>query len=220
MFEKPVTYPCASAENTDEGRRLAVEWVLKKSKTEESEVTIWAHSKTSLKGVSHVESLSFREGIEVVTPRTFGRYPSGVALALWPDIDSIGHVISGTGIKALCIVQSIGELETWVDETGSEILFETGGYVNEMPEPPLCSELVEALETITNAINHNNRADQYYNKQRIVTELRRCRDLGINLQEKRIAQWAAAHGWTDDNPKILRQFVSGINRGARFRLTN
>lgn len=29
MFEKPVTYPCAIAENTDEGRRLAVEWVLK-----------------------------------------------------------------------------------------------------------------------------------------------------------------------------------------------
>ena len=66
-------------------------------------------------------------------------------------------------------------------------------------------------------INHHNTISAGRDKRDVVQPLLRLHDEGIILPPKKMAEWAVAHGWCEENPKELIDLAKKINRGVRPR---
>lgn len=226
MFEQPINYPCAIADQTDEGAEAALNWLLNHMQTGEK-LTIWVAQKRVLGNNDFLRKLSKYEGrgLTIVTKNPIHR-ANGPVLVMYPDVDNLAYSTSAQGITALAVVQWTDKLETWAKEVNAEIIHTLEPEVDRRssygisPEPELTPEIIEGLQRITSAINHSNTiAGSGYDKNETVCVLLQLHDAGIEMPAKRMAEWAIAHGWRSDNPKELMTWVKKINSGSRPRIS-
>lgn len=223
MFERAIDYPCAIADQTEEGMVAALKWLIEQRKDGE-ELTLWVPQKSTLGTNDFLINLARFEGrrLRIIARNEVYRV-SGPVLVMYPDVENLAYVTAADGISALAVVQWAGRLETWTKEVNAEVLhqLELDDNLPDYgvgPEPELVTEVVEGLERITRAINHNNTiATTGYEKDVTVRTLLELHDRGLPLPAKRMAEWAVAHGWQRDNPKELITWVKKINGGIRPR---
>lgn len=223
MFERKIDYPCAIADQTDEGMVAALNWLLDQKKQDE-ELTLWVPLKSTLRNNDFLINLARDEGKRLrIVAKDKVRRANGPVLAMYPIVENLAYVTAATGITALAVVQWSDQLETWAKEVNAEVLHQLEldhdlPDYSEGPEPELVATVVEGLERITQAINHNNTiAAMGYEKDVTVRTLLELHDKGFYLPPKRMAEWAIAHGWQYDNPKELIKWVKKINSGSRPR---
>ncbi|WP_216389246.1 hypothetical protein [Arcanobacterium phocae] len=224
MFERPIDYPCAVADQTPEGCAVALKWTVGHLNAGEK-LTVWVPQKRTLNANDFLIRLAKRRDIDIVTPREGFYGANGPVLAMYPSSTELGEITSANGITALAIVRWADNFDTWIEEVGAEVVHTfvpDASKINFLPEvePPLVPEVIEGLQRITQSINHNNSiAGTGYEKDVTVRELLRLHDAGYVLPPKRMAQWASAHGWLHENPKELANWVKKISSGSRPRVS-
>lgn len=225
MFERPVNYPCAIADQTDEGMQAALDWVLERKKDNE-EVTLWVVQKRILGINEFLKDLSRYEGrgLKIVVKDPIYQ-ANGPVLSMYPDVKNLSYSTGAKGITALAVVQWADKLDTWAHEVNAEVIHTFESESDRFPtyreeEPELTPEIIRGLKYITSAINHNNTiAASGYDKDSTIRELLQLKDNGHELPPNRMAEWAIAHGWLRDNPKELINWVRKINSGVRPRIS-
>lgn len=80
--------------------------------------------------------------------------------------------------------------------------------------------MVEALKSMTQAINHNNTITGGYEKDRVVSLLLALHDARVSMDAEAMQGWALANGWSGKNPARLATYVVDINAGKRPRVSN
>lgn len=226
MFEQPINYPCAIADQTDEGAEAALQWLIKHMKDGE-ELTLWVVQKRVLDSNDFLRNLVKYEGkgLKIVFKVPIYR-ANGPVLVMYPNIENLAYSTGAEGITALAVVQWVDQLEIWAKEVNAEIVHTLKPEVDwrsncgMSSEPELTPEIIEGLQRITSAINHSNTiAGSGYDKDETVRVLLQLHDAGIELPAKRMAEWAIAHGWRSDNPKELMTWAKKINSGTRPRIS-
>ena len=225
MFEKPIDYPCAIADQTEEGARAALRWVGGHVQ-EGQQLTLWVPQKNTLNNNEFLRNLAKREGqdLAIAAGKNVSRV-NGPVLAMYPDPGNLAYPATARGVTALAVVQWSSPLETWAKEVNAEVLHTCEPVVERMPligsepEPELIPAVVHALEGITQMINHNNTISAGRDKRDVIRPLLRLHDNGVPLPAKKMAEWAVAHGWRSDNPKELIEWVRKINSGVRPRVS-
>lgn len=225
MFEKPIDYPCAIADHTEEGERAALRWVHRHVR-EGQQLTLWVPQKNTLNNNEFLRDLAKREGRDLTIAAGKNVYRvNGPVLAMYPDPDDLAYPAAARGVTALAVVQWSSPLETWAKEVNAEVLHTCEPVVERMPpigsepEPELIPAVVHALEGITQMINHNNTISAGRDKRDVIRPLLRLHDDGVPLPATKMAEWAVAHGWRSDNPKELIEWVRKINSGVRPRVS-
>ena len=223
MFERPIDYPCAIADQTKEGAQAALRWV--RQHTSAGQVlTLWVMQRGILNRTELLQDLSKHEGVdlEIAVGKEVHRV-NGPVLAMYPDAEELAYPAGAQGVTALAVVQWSSPLETWAQEVNAEIVHtfepvaDRGPLPGLEPEAELIPTIVDALERITQMINHNNTISAGRDKRDVVRPLLRLHDEGIILPPKKMAEWAVAHGWRRGNPKELIDLAKKINNGVRPR---
>lgn len=220
MFERKLDYPCAIADQTDEGMAAALDWLLNQQK-EDEELTLWVPLKSILRNNEFLIKLARYKDLRIVAKDEVHR-ANGPVLAMYPDVENLAYITAAVGVSALAVVQWTDQFETWAKEVNAEVLHKLDleddlSDYGEGLEPELVVEVIEGLERITRTINHNNTIAGGHEKDATVRILLELHDQGFALPPKRMAEWAIAHGWQHDNPKELINWVKKINSGSRPR---
>lgn len=224
MFEKPIDYPCAIADQTEEGAVAAFNWVIEHKKDDE-ELSLWVPLKSTLRNNDFLVDLARHEGKGL---RIFAKDPiyrvDGPILAMYPGVADLSYVTAAKGITALAVVQWADKLDIWAREVNAEVVHTFEPEHDRPPslvggsEPELTPEVIAGLAEITKLINHDNTiAASGFEKDVTIKTLLKFHDAGHALPAKRMAEWAVAHGWRRDNPKELINWVRKINSGTRPR---
>lgn len=222
MFEMPIDYPCAVADESRKGCDAALEWV-KSHQGDDKSITLWVPKKKMVNNNHFLQEVRSTQDVQVFSGYEDDFFEAnGPVLAMYPRVDDLGKVIGALRITALCLVRSPRELDTFVAEAGAEVLSDLSvneGTVKLMDdcEPPLSPEVVAVLEQLTLGLNHNNLLKLNAEKTRVVSALLKLYDDGYVLPSSRMTQWAAAHGWFGDAPKVLGDFARRISNGERPR---
>lgn len=219
MFDRNVNYPCAVASNDTEGVDAAIEWCCEHVEDGDT-LTIWTALKSNLQNSSELEQLVSRHSnVEHVTGRGGGFIRgNGPVLMAWPDMADIGKLLQygGNRIRALCVITwNEDETRPWVTAVRPLILGD--GSVWEELTPELAPVVVEALKSLTLAVNHNNTISAGYEKDMVVSCLLAMHDAGVPMDDEAMQGWALAHGWSGKNPERLAKYVEDINAGKRPR---
>lgn len=224
MFEKPIKYPCAISDQTDEGALAAYQWLRSKI-TAGDECTLWVPRKRTLQANDFLRALSTQPSINIIAKDEILQ-ANGVILAMYPDTDDLSRVTGAKDTRALAVVCWADDLQTWAQEVGAEVVhvFEAPTDYRELligeDEPELTPEVIAALERITTRINHDNTIGAGgFDKDVTISELLKLHREGAKLPPKRMAQWAIAHGWQRENPRHLREYAAKINSGSRPRVS-
>ncbi|MDU1430810.1 MAG: hypothetical protein E6925_03775 [Actinomyces sp.] len=224
MFENKISYPCAIADDTDEGRNAALRWLIDHMEDSEK-ITLWVPLKQTLRANSFLIRLSNDRKVRIRSrePLRYVRSSLGPVLAMYVSPDRLAYVANANGIKALAVVRGSYELETWARETHSEKLgggsvvmrSEEGGGA----EGELSHEIVMVLERLTRGLNQNNvltcRGEE---KSLAVSHLLHLHDKGVFFPVQQMMEWCAAHGWGPKRPAELGELVERINQGIRPRM--
>ena len=223
MFEKPIDYPCAIADQTEEGARAALRWA-RRHVREGQRLTLWVPQKRTLNNNEFLRDLANREGRDLTIAVGKDVYRvNGPVLAMYPDAEDLAYPAGARGVTALAVVQWSSPLETWAQEVNAEVVHtfepvvDRGSFPGLEPEAELTPAIVDALERITKMINHNNTITAGRDKRDVVQPLLRLHDEGVILPPKKMAEWAVAHGWRRGNPKELIDLAKRINNGVRPR---
>ena len=225
MFERPIDYPCAIADQTKEGAQAALRWARQHTGAGQM-LTLWVAQRGILNNNEFLKEQSKRDGVDlmIAVGKDVHRV-NGPVLAMYPDAEDLAYTAGAEGVTALAVVRWTDPLDTWAAEVGAEVIGSMGDdgeddsvdwFVIE-PEPPLVPEVIAELERVTVSINRNNTISAGYEKSQVVRPLLRLHDEGIILPPKKMAEWAVAHGWRCDNPKELISLAKKINRGVRPR---
>lgn len=144
----------------------------------------------------------------------------GPVLAMYPSVEDLGTIVGSRGITALCVVQWVDSLKIWIQETKAEVLTEES-LNNDLSwneeELSLLPEVVQGLEHITKMVNCDNAISGGHEKKIVVRRLLQLHDKGIDLPGDAMAEWVAAHGWSEKNCKKLKEYAEKINKGIRPR---
>lgn len=224
MFENKISYPCAIADDTDEGYNAALRWLIDHMEDSEK-ITLWVPLEQTLRKNKFLITLSNdrRIRIRIREPLRYVRSSLGPVLAMYVSPDRLAYVANANGIKALAVVRGSYELETWTRETHSEKLgggpvamrSEEGGSA----EGELSHEIVEVLERLTRGLNQNNVLTCYGEEKSLaVFRLLQLHDKGVFFPVQQMMEWCAAHGWGPKRPAELGELVERINRGIRPRM--
>lgn len=223
MFATPINYPCAISAPTSEGEEAALRWVLERL-DDDKHLTVWATQKGVLAANDFARALTSRPDVHIAVGRGSGYFvANGPVLALYADADDLGKITRARGITALCLVQWPDQCTTWAKEVEATVLDEPDwdrighdpfGTVEAIELRP---EVVAALESMTQSINHNNTISAGHEKAMVVRTLLKLHDDGLRLPAQQMKEWAAAHGWSGDNPKRLAAYADRINEGPRPR---
>ena len=219
MNARTIDYPCAIADFTDEGVEAALQWARQHVGVGQM-LTVWVMRRGILNDNRFLRDLLKDEGIAV--GKDVYRV-NGPVLAMYPDAENLAYPAGAMGVTALAVVQWSSPLETWAREVNAEIVHtfepvvDRGSLPGFEPEAALTPTIVDALERITQMINHNNTISAGRDKSDVVRPLLRLHDEGIVLPPKKMAEWAVAHGWRRGNPKELIDLAKKINNGVRPR---
>ena len=223
MFERPIDYPCAIADQTKEGAQAALRWARQHTGAGQM-LTLWVTQRRILNRNEFLQDLSKHEGVdlEIAVGKDI-HHVNGPVLAMYPDAEDLAYPAGARGVTALAVVQWSSPLETWTQEVNAEVVHtfepvvDLGSLLGLEPEAELTPTIIDALERITQMINHHNTISAGRDKRDVVQPLLRLHDAGIILPPKKMAEWAVAHGWCEDNPKELIDLAKKINRGVRPR---
>lgn len=223
MFERPIDYPCAIADQTKEGVQAALRWALQRVGAGQV-LTLWVMQKGILNKNKFLPALLKDADVDLAIAVGKDVYRvNGPVLALYPDAEDLAYPAGAQGVTALVVVQWSSPLETWAQEVNAEIVHtfepvvDRGPLPGLEPEAELIPTIVDALERITQMINHDNTISAGRDKRDVVRPLLRLHDAGIILPPKKMAEWAVAHGWRGGNPKELIELAKKINKGVRPR---
>lgn len=224
MFAGTIDYPCAIADQTEEGAKAALHWARQHVGAGQV-LTLWVMQKGILNNNEFLRDLSKEEGadLEIAVGKDMYRV-NGPVLAMYADAENLAYPAGAVGLTALAVVASPHELDTWAEEVKAEVVhsidsngsdtFELSGI---RPEPALVPEVIAGLKQITTLINHNNTIAAGYERDQVVKVLRQLKRGGYDLPAKRMAEWAVANGWRHGNPKELIKLVRKTNDGVRLR---
>lgn len=223
MFARMIDYPCAIADHTEEGAKVALRWARQHVHAGQM-LTLWVMQRGILNRTEFLQDLSKHEGVdlEIAVGKDVHRV-NGPVLAMYPDAENLAYPAGARGVTALAVVQWSSPLETWAREVNAEVVHtfepvvDPGSLPGLEPEAELTPTIVDALERITQMINHNNTIAAGRDKRDVVRPLLRLHDEGIILPPKKMAEWAVAHGWRRGNPKELIDLAKKINKGVRPR---
>lgn len=224
MFAGTIDYPCAIADHTEEGVKAALRWALQHAVAGQM-LTLWVMQRGILNNNEFLRDLSKEEGadLEIAVGKDVYRV-NGPVLAMYPDAEDLAYPAGAQGVTALAVVQWSSPLETWAQEVNAEVVHtfepvvDRGSLPGLEPEAEITPTIVDALERITQMINHNNTISAGRDKRDVIRPLLRLHDDGVPLPAKKMAEWAVAHGWRSDNPKELIEWVGKINVGVRPRV--
>lgn len=224
MFAGTIDYPCAIADHTEEGVKAALRWALQHAVAGQM-LTLWVMQRGILNNNEFLRDLSKEEGadLEIAVGKDVYRV-NGPVLAMYPDAEDLAYPAGAQGVTALAVVQWSSPLETWAQEVNAEVVHtfepvvDRGSLPGLEPEAEITPTIVDALERITQMINHNNTISAGRDKRDVIRPLLRLHDDGVPLPAKKMAEWAVAHGWRSDNPKELIEWVGKINAGVRPRV--
>ena len=221
MFEKVIRYPCAIANDTEEGRIAALSWLIAHAADREI-ITLWVPSKQVLRKNKFLITLSNHKTVRIVIQKPLEHVSGalGLVLAMYVSPERLAYFAYGDGIKALAIVRDSYELEMWARETHSDKL---GGRPVAMrsgeagsAEGELSREIVEVLERLTGGLNQHNVLTSYGAEMSLaVSHLLQLHDKGVFFPVQQMVEWCAAHGWGPKRPAELGKLVDRINQGIR-----
>ena len=224
MFEKVISYPCAIANDTEEGRTAALSWLIDHAADREI-ITLWVPSKQVLRKNKFLITFSNDKTVRIVIQKPL-RHVSGapgLVLAMYVSPERLAYVAYGEGIKALAIVRDSYELEIRTQETHSEKL--GGGPVamrsgeEGSVEGELSREIVEVLERLTGGLKQNNVLTSYGAEMSLaVSHLLQLHDKGVFFPVQQMVEWCAAHGWGPKRPAELGELTERINQGSRPKM--
>ena len=224
MFARTIDYPCAIADHTEEGVKAALRWALQHVGAGQV-LTLWVMQKGILNKNKFLPDLLKDADVDLAIAVGKDVYRvNGPVLALYPDAEDLAYPAGAQGVTALAVVQWSSPLETWAQEVNAEVVHtfepvvDRGSLPGLEPEAELTPTIVDALERITQMINHNNTISAGRDKRDVIRPLLRLHDDGVPLPAKKMAEWAVAHGWRSDNPKELIEWVGKINAGVRPRV--
>ncbi len=224
MFARTIDYPCAIADHTEEGVKAPLRWALQHVGAGQV-LTLWAMQKGILNKNKFLPDLLKDADVDLAIAVGKDVYRvNGSVLALYPDAEDLAYPAGAQGVTALAVVQWSSPLETWAQEVNAEVVHtfepvvDRGSLPGLEPEAELTPTIVDALERITQMINHNNTISAGRDKRDVIRPLLRLHDDGVPLPAKKMAEWAVAHGWRSDNPKELIEWVGKINAGVRPRV--
>lgn len=223
MNARTIDYPCAIADQTEEGAKAALRWARQHVRAGQM-LTLWVAQRGILNNNEFLKEQSKRDGVDltIAVGKDVHRV-NGPVLAMYPDAEDLAYPAGAMGVTALAVVQWSSPLETWAREVNAEIVHtfepvvDRGSLPGLEPEAELTPAIVDALERITQMINHNNTIAAGRDKRDVVRPLLRLHDEGITLPPKKMAEWAIAHGWRRGNPKELIDLAKKINNGVRPR---
>ena len=223
MNARTIDYPCAIADHTEEGVKAALRWARQHVGAGQM-LTLWVAQRGILNNNEFLQEQSKRDGVDlmIAVGKDVHRV-NGPVLAMYPDAEDLAYPAGAMGVMALAVVQWSSPLETWAREVNAEVVHtfepvvDRGSLPGLEPEAELTPAIVDALERITQMINHNNTITAGRDKRDVVKPLLRLHDAGIILPPKKMAEWAVAHGWRGGNPKELIELAKKINKGVRPR---
>ena len=223
MNARTIDYPCAIADHTEEGVKAALRWARQHVGAGQM-LTLWVAQRGILNNNEFLQEQSKRDGVDlmIAVGKDVHRV-NGPVLAMYPDAEDLAYPAGAMGVTALAVVQWSSPLETWAREVNAEVVHtfepvvDRGSLPGLEPEAELTPAIVDALERITQMINHNNTITAGRDKRDVVKPLLRLHDAGIILPPKKMAEWAVAHGWRGGNPKELIEMAKKINKGVRPR---
>lgn len=223
MFARTIDYPCAIADHTEEGVKAALRWARQHVRAGQM-LTLWVAQRGILNNNEFLKEQSKRDGVDlmIAVGKDVHRV-NGPVLAMYPDAEDLAYPAGAMGVTALAVVQWSSPLETWAREVNAEIVHtfepvvDRGSLPGLEPEAELTPAIVDALERITQMINHNNTITAGRDKRDVVRPLLLLHDEGVILPPKKMAEWAVAHGWHRGNPKELIDLAKKINNGVRPR---
>ena len=219
MNSAPIGYPTAVASDDSEGIAQAIAWCLDRL-GEGEKLSVWTSDKRSLRNFEPLDDLVARySDVEHVTARTFHRVrPAGPVLMVWPDMDDIGKLLrfGSSRIRGLCVVAfTADEVHPWVAQAHPDILGD--GTCWEGLAPQLDPVVIQALKFLTRVVNFNNSIAGGAEKDRVVGALVELHRAGIPMEAWAMQGWALAHGWADDAPARLGEYVEAIQAGKNFQ---
>ncbi|MCS5479818.1 hypothetical protein NYP18_09110 [Corynebacterium sp. YIM 101645] len=221
MFESKIDCPVAIADelgsSKQEGEALAAAWALDRAK-QGDRLTMWVPLKSTINNnriLSYLESQSI---VSVTTGRGGNSLrASGPVLAFYVHREDLSRFNNVQGMTALSVVTSMHTLNVWGEELGAEVLFRKQNSEFPSSVAPISDAAREELERVTSRNNTNNHLSSRYEKKVTVEALMRLRDQGALPEPGAAIEWAAAHGWRNDNPKILGEWVEKIADGRTLR---
>lgn len=219
MFGQEIDIPMAVASYDDEGVEDAIGWCIEHL-TDGEILTVWTHLKSNLEHCEALETLVKKySNVEHMAAR--GKQPllaNGVVLMAWADVSDISELlrIGRNKISAVCVISWKQEdLAPWVAAQKPEIL--GNGDTWEQQAYELNPVVVEELERLTIAINHNNTISGGYEKDQVISTLTALHKAGALPEGTTLKGWAVANGWTGKNPHRLSTFADDIKAGKRPR---
>ncbi|OYN77045.1 hypothetical protein [Mycolicibacterium sphagni] len=219
MFDDEVDYPTAVASYDDDGVTEAIRWCSSHMEMGDT-LTVWTKLKSNLRNCNALDRLVSRHSdVDHVTGRG-GAYVSahGPVLMAWPNMDDIGELVrfSSHMIRGLCVITwNADRIRPWVSQMRPDILGDGSEWEDRTPD--LDPVVIEAMESLTLTINHNNTITAGYEKDDVVSVLLALHDAGIPMDGDMMQGWALAHGWSGKNPALLAKYVEEINGGKRPR---
>lgn len=218
MFEKPLECPIAVTPPTDEGISDGAAWC--DGQDGEDPLFLVTHLKSSIRGNPVLSKLAAQPWVEHVVLRGGLHYGKGSVLALVSDAADIAEVAQAGSPTALCVVSwATPEVVPWAQMVGALALDveDPDGSRWDAPFPGLHDEVERELERVTAAINHNNVLSTYAEKRDTLSALERLHSKGLRPDPVVVMAWAAVHGWSGKNVKLLGEWVGRINGGGRLR---
>lgn len=190
MFEGHIDYPCAIADQSEEGHEDAASWILDRLSPGQI-ATLWVSQKNVLDSNEEIRALNAHPRFRTITQREGGVHRAGgPVLAMYPGAADLGYVTEATGITALCVVQWPDMLPVWISETGSTELYSQ--TVDDEDLFPAVKEIdpvvVENLEAATRALNHNNTINSGCEKKLVAPRILELYDKGHPLDADALMQ--------------------------------
>ncbi|MDP9818290.1 hypothetical protein [Spirilliplanes yamanashiensis] len=212
-------YPTAIASYDDEGVDAAIDWCCQHMENGDT-LTVWTYQKSNLRNCAPLERLVAQHSdVEHVTGRGGGfTRGKGPVLLAWADMEDIGKLIQygGHGIRALCVITWNDEaIRPWVSAVRPAVLGDGSAWDDSALD--IDPVVVQAVESLTRTMNHNNTISAGFEKDNVVSTLLALHDAGIRLNGEAMQGWALAHGWSGKNPVRLAGYVQDINAGKRPR---
>ncbi|WP_020499067.1 hypothetical protein [Sciscionella marina] len=217
MFERNAEFPMAVASDDDDGLNAAIDWCCEHMRDDDI-LTVWTHLRSNLRNSPQLEHfVASHRNVEHVAGKGGGfvRH-TGPVLMAWPGMADIGELFrfGVHHIRALGVVVSNEDtIRPWVSEVKPTILGDSTPW--EVQTPEIDGIVMEALKSLTRAMNHNNTISAGSEKDQVVSTLLALHDAGITMDDEAMEGWALAHGWSGKNPQQLGKYVRDINQGKR-----
>lgn len=220
MFETELSCPIAIADEYGpdcKGEKIATQWAVNKLQ-EGERLTIWVPLKGTVHNNEFLRKLSNAGGVDVVSGRgsSFFR-ASGPVVGFYVHRADLSQFNDAHGMTALAVVTSMHSLNVWAEEINAEVLYRADEAEYKEAVSPMSDVARKELERVTRLINTNNHLSTHFEKKYTVEALKKLRASGDLPEPGSAVEWAAAHGWRHDNPKILGEWVEKIAQGRNLR---